>query len=93
MVSFTFLAVALTTVSAVFAHPRAIPTGEAAALLGKRAGTPSSTGTHNGFYYSFWTDGLADVTYTNEAAGKYSVTWSGDGNWVGGKGWGTGSAR
>ena len=61
--------------------------------LDARSGTPSSTGTNNGFYYSFWTDGGAAVTYTNGAAGEYSVTWSGNGNFVGGKGWNPGSAR
>ncbi|KAK7963749.1 hypothetical protein PG988_010723 [Apiospora saccharicola] len=55
--------------------------------------TPSGTGTHNGYYYSFWTDGAGDVTYTNEAGGQYSAKWSGNGNWVGGKGWNPGSAR
>ena len=56
--------------------------------------TSSETGTNNGFYYSFWTDGSGDVTYTNGDAGEYSVTWSGDqGNWVGGKGWSTGTDR
>lgn len=58
----------------------------AAAVSG--AGTPSSTGYHGGFYYSWWTDGLATVTYTNGNQGKYSVNWSGNaGNFVGGKGW------
>ncbi len=55
-----------------------------------RSGTPSSTGMNNGYYYSFWTDGGADVTYTNGPAGQYSVTWSGNGNFVGGKGWNPG---
>ncbi|KAB5559533.1 endo-1,4-beta-xylanase A [Coniochaeta sp. 2T2.1] len=58
-----------------------------------RAGTPSSTGTNNGFYYSFWTDGGSDVTYTNGPAGQYSVKWSTGGNFVGGKGWKPGAAR
>ncbi|KAH9156118.1 hypothetical protein LEN26_003256, partial [Aphanomyces euteiches] len=59
------------------------------------ASTPSSTGTNNGFYYSFWTDGGADVTYTNGAAGQYTISWSHGkgGNFVGGKGWSTGSKR
>ncbi|KAF7373630.1 Endo-1,4-beta-xylanase [Mycena sanguinolenta] len=61
--------------------------------LTARAGTPSSTGTNNGFYYSFWTDGGATVTYTNGAAGEYSVTWGTGGNFVGGKGWNPGAAR
>jgi endo-1,4-beta-xylanase len=55
--------------------------------------TPSSTGTNNGYYYSFWTDGGADVTYTNGAGGSYSVTWGTGGNFVGGKGWNPGAAR
>ncbi|KAL1861675.1 hypothetical protein VTK73DRAFT_6983 [Phialemonium thermophilum] len=58
--------------------------------LSERSGTPSSTGFNNGYYYSFWTDGGADVTYTNGAGGQYSVTWSGNGNFVGGKGWNPG---
>lgn len=65
-----------------------------ATALAVRSGTPSSTGTNNGFYYSFWTDGAAAVTYTNGAAGQYSVTWSGsNGNFVAGKGWNPGAAR
>ncbi|KAF2202412.1 xylanase B, partial [Delitschia confertaspora ATCC 74209] len=56
--------------------------------------TPSSTGTHGGYYYSFWTDGGGTVTYTNGPAnGEYGIQWSNTGNFVGGKGWSTGSAR
>jgi endo-1,4-beta-xylanase len=69
----------------------------AGAMLAGRAAsqalTTSQTGESGGFYYSFWTDGAGQVSYTNGDAGQYSVTWSGDGNWVGGKGWATGSDR
>ncbi|KAK6529057.1 Endo-1,4-beta-xylanase 4 [Orbilia ellipsospora] len=58
-----------------------------------RAGTPSSTGTNNGYYYSWWTDGGSQVTYTNLAAGAYSVVWQSGGNFVGGKGWNPGGRR
>jgi len=85
MVSFSSLLLALSAVAGVFADG-----GE---LLTERAGTPSSTGTNNGYYYSFWTDGGADVTYTNGPGGQYSVTWSGNGNLVGGKGWNPGGPR
>lgn len=61
--------------------------------LSTRSGTPSSTGFNNGYYYSFWTDGGAAVTYTNKAGGEYSVTWGSGGNFVGGKGWNPGSAQ
>ena len=47
----------------------------------------SATGTHNGFYYSWWTDNGAQATYTNGPAGQYSITWGTGGNLVGGKGW------
>ncbi|KAI0476039.1 Xyn11A, glycoside hydrolase family 11 protein [Xylariaceae sp. FL0804] len=67
----------------------AAPTEE---VLAKRLST-SETGTNNGFYYSFWTDGGATVDYENGDAGEYSITWSGDGDFVGGKGWETGSDR
>ena len=55
--------------------------------LAARAGTPSGTGTHEGFYYSFWTDNGGTVNYENGAAGSYSVNWQNCGNFVGGKGW------
>ncbi|KAJ0363550.1 hypothetical protein COL26b_012896 [Colletotrichum chrysophilum] len=84
MVSFSALLVALTTAVGVFALP-----GD----LIKRQSTPSSTGTHNGYYYSWWTDGGSQVTYTNGAGGSYSVVWQTGGNFVGGKGWNPGSAR
>ncbi|KAJ3531083.1 hypothetical protein NM208_g9039 [Fusarium decemcellulare] len=86
MVSFSSLFAGLTLVAGVVSAPSTV-------LKSKRAGTPSSTGTHDGFYYSWWTDGGADVTYTNGAGGSYSVEWSTGGNFVGGKGWSTGGRK
>ncbi|KAM3075810.1 Endo-1,4-beta-xylanase 2 [Clarireedia jacksonii] len=88
MRSFKAILVGLAAVAGV----TALPKPEAGELIDPRSGTPSSTGTNNGFYYSFWTDGGAAVTYTNGNAGSYSVQWSGNGNFVGGKGWNPGSA-
>ncbi|CAJ2500597.1 Uu.00g034500.m01.CDS01 [Anthostomella pinea] len=85
MVSFTSLLVAASAFVGTLAAPSESPLAKGI--------TTSETGTNNGYYYSFWTDGGADVTYTNGDAGEYSVTWSGDGNFVGGKGWATGSDR
>ena len=87
------LFLALPVLAACLAVP-APPVVEEARSLVPRQNTPSSTGTNNGFYYSFWTDGAGTVTYTNLAGGEYSVKWSGNnGNWVAGKGWVTGADR
>ncbi|KAJ8058041.1 hypothetical protein OCU04_013214 [Sclerotinia nivalis] len=87
MVSYQTLLITLTALAGALAYP-ANSTFE----LVDRSGTPSSTGTSGGYYYSFWTDGGAAVTYTNGAGGEYNVQWSGSGNFVGGKGWNPGSA-
>ncbi|WP_304441423.1 glycoside hydrolase family 11 protein [Kineosporia sp. R_H_3] len=55
--------------------------------------TSSSTGTQGGFYYTFWTDGGGPASMELGEGGRYSSSWSGQGNWVGGKGWRTGSRR
>ncbi|EEU38330.1 uncharacterized protein NECHADRAFT_34530 [Fusarium vanettenii 77-13-4] len=86
MVAFSFLFAGLTLATGALSAPGAIP-------LSKRAGTPSSTGTHDGFYYSWWTDGGADATYTNGPGGEYTVKWSDGGNLVGGKGYNPGGRR
>jgi endo-1,4-beta-xylanase len=52
--------------------------------------TSNSTGTHNGFFYSYWKDS-GNVTMTLGAAGNYGVQWSGINNFVVGKGWKPGS--
>ncbi|KAK0702309.1 concanavalin A-like lectin/glucanase domain-containing protein, partial [Lasiosphaeris hirsuta] len=56
-------------------------------------GIKPGTGTHNGFFYSFWTDGKGSVDYTNGPAGSYKSSWSNVNNWVGGKGWNPGPPK
>ncbi|SBT43763.1 glycoside hydrolase family 11 protein [Micromonospora narathiwatensis] len=54
--------------------------------------TSNSTGTHNGFFYSYWKDN-GNVTMTMGAGGQYSVQWSNMNNMVVGKGWNPGSSH
>jgi endo-1,4-beta-xylanase len=55
--------------------------------------TSNLTGTHNGYYFSFWKDS-GNASMTLRADGRYSSSWDrSTNNWVGGKGWATGSRR
>ncbi|KAL0948893.1 hypothetical protein HGRIS_009009 [Hohenbuehelia grisea] len=90
MFSSGFFLVAVTTAISALAAPT--NSTEGFGLLQARSGTPSATGTDGGYYYSWWTDGAADATYSNTGGGQYSLQWSGNnGNLVGGKGWNPGS--
>jgi endo-1,4-beta-xylanase len=55
--------------------------------------TSNQTGTHNGFYYSFWKDS-GNASFGLHAGGRYTSQWnSGTNNWVGGKGWNPGGPK
>src|SRR5688572_24286153 len=55
--------------------------------------TSNQTGTNNGNYFSFWKDSPGTVNFCMYPNGRYTSNWSGINNWVGGKGWSTGSSR
>ncbi|NUR47502.1 MAG: 1,4-beta-xylanase [Hamadaea sp.] len=57
-----------------------------------RTVTSNTTGTHNGYFFSYWKDN-GNVTMTLGAGGSYSVQWSNMNNMVVGKGWKPGSSH
>ena len=55
--------------------------------------TSNSTGTHNGYYYSFWKDS-GDASFDLLEGGRYKSQWTNStNNWVGGKGWNPGGPK
>lgn len=58
-----------------------------------RTVSSNTTGTHNGYYFSFWKDS-GNASMVLRADGRYTSSWDrSTNNWVGGKGWATGTRR
>lgn len=51
----------------------------------------NQTGTHDGYYWSFWTEGGGTASMTLGPDGNYSSTWTNIQNFTCGKGWRTGT--
>ncbi|KEY83539.1 endo 1,4 beta xylanase [Aspergillus fumigatus] len=89
MISISSLSFGLAAIAGAYA----LPSDKSVSLAERQTITTSQTGTNNGYYYSFWTNGAGSVQYTNGAGGEYSVTWANQngGDFTCGKGWNPGS--
>lgn len=94
MVSFSSLLLASSALAGVLAAPTELALRSPGTVAKRQTYTSSETGTSNGYYYMFWNGGGGSGTFTlGSTPGEYTMTWSGDGNLVGGTGWATGAAR
>jgi endo-1,4-beta-xylanase len=89
MVSLKALALVLTAATGAlsapfdFLHKR----DDGNSSLVARQATPNEEGYHNGYFFSWWSDGGGYVQYNMGEGSRYDVEWRDTGNFVGGKGW------
>jgi endo-1,4-beta-xylanase len=93
MVSIKSVLAAATAVSSALAAPFDFVPRDNSTALQARQVTPNAEGWHNGYFYSWWSDGGGQVQYTNLEGSRYQVRWRNTGNFVGGKGWNPGTGR
>ncbi|CAF3485009.1 unnamed protein product [Fusarium graminearum] len=95
MVSFKSLLVAVSALTGALARPFDFlderDDGNATSVLEARQVTGNSEGYHNGYFYSWWSDGGGYAQYRMGEGSHYQVDWRNTGNFVGGKGWNPGS--
>lgn len=72
MVSFTSVLLSVSTAALALAVPTDLAKREPGTLIERQAITSSQTGTKNGYYYSYWSDGGGSGTFTLGSAGQYS---------------------
>jgi hypothetical protein len=87
MVAFTHLAVAVSAITGAFAAPAADPNADAPDF---ELSGPSNLARRQDYNQNYKTSGNVNFQPTNNG---YSVSFSGAGDFVVGKGWRTGSAR
>lgn len=78
MVSFKSFLLAAAAATSVLARPFDFlerDDGNSTETLERRGVTPNSVGTHNGYFYSWWSDGGGDATYTMLEGSRYQVNW------------------
>ncbi len=93
MVSFKPVAVILAAACLVPTVVLAAPTAELGDLFNVTDVADQLEARQGGYYFSSWSEGGTNVKCNNGGGGSYTVSWSGKGGFVCGKGWQPGGSR